>query len=244
MDLRRKIAQREAEVLDERARFLWALLAKRIGRIDAGRDGLYLDVGTAGSADAKVFRDMLHYEFAIGIDTNTKHLSCAPGLILLQADAHNLPFRDETFKVITMFSVIEHVRQPMICLSEASRVLRRDGQLLMQFPNRYFPIELHSGLPFYFYLPKRIRIWFAVKMGMSGMKDINIPSVRHLRKSLKTIQGMKFARCLVGGFHYPESFLPKSKILMFFYRLMELTHIFDIFPMGYVMVIGPNQKTE
>jgi ubiquinone/menaquinone biosynthesis C-methylase UbiE len=181
---------------------------------------------------------MMRYEFAVGIDIKKEVLCTANGLVLLRADAQNLPFRDLSFELITMFSLIEHVQRPDACLREAFRVLRNDGKLFMQFPNRYFPIELHSGLPLYFYLPKRIRLWFAARAGIWWMKNTDVPSLRSLRKLLNKIQGSRQLQCLVAGFHYPESFLPESRILAFLYWLIKGTHMFRILPMGYVAIVS------
>lgn len=224
------------EILDERACFLWSLFAKYSSRTDAG--GLYLDVRTGTCTNAKVFRDLMHCQFAVGIDVK-KDLSTGNGLMLLQADAQKLPFRDQSFELITMFSLIEHVQYPDACLSEAFRALRNGGQLFMQFPNRYFPIELHSGLPLYFYLPKQIRHWLAATAGRSSMKNIDIPSPRSVREFLNMIQP---ASILVVGFHYPESFLPDSRLLRFFYLLMKRLHIFRLLPMGYVALVSRETK--
>lgn len=49
-----------------------------------------------------------------------------------QADAHALPFADESFDVVYCRYLLEHVREPLRVLSEIRRVLRRGGRALVQ----------------------------------------------------------------------------------------------------------------
>lgn len=50
-------------------------------------------------------------------------------------DATNLPFDNESFDVVTMFDVIEHVPDDRKAISEALRVLKPKGFLLISTPN-------------------------------------------------------------------------------------------------------------
>jgi ubiquinone/menaquinone biosynthesis C-methylase UbiE len=50
-------------------------------------------------------------------------------------DATNLPFDNESFDVVTMFDVIEHVPDHQKAISEALRVLKPKGFLLISTPN-------------------------------------------------------------------------------------------------------------
>jgi len=56
-------------------------------------------------------------------------------------DATNLPFDNESFDVVTMFDVIEHVPDHQKAISEALRVLKPKGFLLVSTPNEnwHFP---------------------------------------------------------------------------------------------------------
>jgi len=45
------------------------------------------------------------------------------------ADAHLLPFRDETFELFFAMNVFEHLRQPFVAAKEALRVLKPGGQI-------------------------------------------------------------------------------------------------------------------
>jgi SAM-dependent methyltransferase len=71
----------------------------------------------------------------------------------VQADACALPFADGEFDIVFSNAVIEHVggreRQRGL-VSEAIRVGRR---VFITTPNRRFPVEVHTRLPFVHWLP-------------------------------------------------------------------------------------------
>jgi ubiquinone/menaquinone biosynthesis C-methylase UbiE len=54
---------------------------------------------------------------------------------LFQADAQNLPFKDQTFKQIICSEVLEHVIDPFISLKEIARILDRQGIAIVSVPN-------------------------------------------------------------------------------------------------------------
>jgi 2-polyprenyl-3-methyl-5-hydroxy-6-metoxy-1,4-benzoquinol methylase len=72
------------------------------------------------------------------------------------ADGTKLPFADCEFPHVFSSSVIEHVPEHLqgAFAAEISRVGRR---YFVQTPNRYFPIEPHYQLPFFQFLPERVR---------------------------------------------------------------------------------------
>lgn len=83
------------------------------------------------------------------------------------AVGEHLPFADETFDVIMLHEVLEHVTDDVETLREASRVLRNDGRVVVFTPNRMYPFETHGiflgkryvfgNIPFVNYLPDPLR---------------------------------------------------------------------------------------
>lgn len=70
-----------------------------------------------------------------------------------------LPFRDTSFDVVFLVSVLEHVsprKNRLELLREARRVLRKDGIVVGQVPNMNFPVEIHSKLPLLQFLPRSL----------------------------------------------------------------------------------------
>ena len=50
-------------------------------------------------------------------------------------DAHHLPFGDETFDNIILFDVLHHLQDPGSFFSDAERVLKHGGRIIMMEPN-------------------------------------------------------------------------------------------------------------
>jgi SAM-dependent methyltransferase len=70
----------------------------------------------------------------VGIDLAARQLAAARSTRcyarLVSADARRLPFADGSFRCVVSVSVLEHVPQPELVLSEVARVLRPGGQFL------------------------------------------------------------------------------------------------------------------
>jgi len=100
---------------------------------------------------------------AVCIDLS-KNLESQPQIgVFLVADGRSLPFKPNSFSMVTSISLIEHIPEDdrQRFYSEIKRVLRDDGCFILQFPNRYFPIESHSFLPFVGYLPSKFHKAFS-----------------------------------------------------------------------------------
>lgn len=78
-----------------------------------------------------------------------------PGLRFVQGDGCNLPFPSSSIDLVFSSAVIEHVgssdRQKKF-LEECFRVSSR--YIFITTPNRWYPIEFHTLLPFFHWLPK------------------------------------------------------------------------------------------
>lgn len=74
---------------------------------------------------------------------------------VIEGDAcHVEQFGDHLFDLVFSNSVIEHVGPPAKQEAFAHEVLRLGRSHWVQTPSKWFPIEAHSGLPFYWFYPK------------------------------------------------------------------------------------------
>ncbi len=81
----------------------------------------------------------------------------------VRGSAFALPFQENTFDIVTLVSVYEHLTPPakrLQALKEIRRVLKPGGFLVGQIPNMNFPIEIHSKLPLIQFLPDPIARWY------------------------------------------------------------------------------------
>jgi len=120
----------------------------------------YLDIGCGkGDLTAKIC-ETLDLQ-AIGIDLNRRVIPHKYANFIV-SDACYLPFRSNSFVLITAFSLIEHIYEDRRekFYDEVKRVLARGGLFIIQLPNRYFLIEQHSFLPLVGYLPSRVHSAF------------------------------------------------------------------------------------
>jgi 2-polyprenyl-3-methyl-5-hydroxy-6-metoxy-1,4-benzoquinol methylase len=58
-----------------------------------------------------------------------------------------LPFKDDTFDLITGFEVLEHLQNPWLIVDELYRILKKDGLLILSFPTSK---DLFSRINFLF----------------------------------------------------------------------------------------------
>lgn len=64
--------------------------------------------------------------------------------LLTRADARRLPFPNDAFDCVVLADVIEHIDAPETVMSEAFRVLRRGGQILVTTPRRSADAAQHE----------------------------------------------------------------------------------------------------
>jgi hypothetical protein len=69
-------------------------------------------------------------------------------------------FQDRSFDLVFSNSVIEHVGLPNKQMEFAREVLRLGKSYWVQTPSKWFPIEAHCGMPFWWLYPKWLRQYF------------------------------------------------------------------------------------
>jgi ubiquinone/menaquinone biosynthesis C-methylase UbiE len=91
---------------------------------------------------------------------------------VLQGNIENMPFEDQTFDLIILNEVLEHVPSQDEGLREIYRVMKPGGNLIVFSPNRLYPFETHGvlskksdniiskSIPFIPYIP----IWLGSKL--------------------------------------------------------------------------------
>lgn len=137
------------------------------------------------------------------------------------SDATQLPFKNETFSAVTALSILEHIpiNRRGNFWNEVKRVTQKDGMVIVQLPNRYFPIESHSYLPFFGFLPSSMH---SFAYGAHGGYTA-VPSLRNVVDALHR-HGFRLDSII----RYKAQFLP-------FPKLLDKIGFFRVFPLGYII---------
>lgn len=105
--------------------------------VTAGRGASVLDVGCAGGAFLAAARTLGFA--AIGIEPSRWMCDFAQreyGVDARQGTLEEQSFEENSFDVVTLWDVLEHVPEPRETLAEIHRVLKPGGHLLVTYPDR------------------------------------------------------------------------------------------------------------
>ena len=133
---------------------------------------------------------------ATGIDDASFLEALHPGVRFVQANALELPFADASFDLVHSSAVLEHVGSfdhQAKMIRECLRVARRG--IFVTTPNRWFPIEFHTQLPFVHWLPTRFYREVFRKLGYEFFADesnLNLLWRSQLGRILPDVDGWTF----------------------------------------------------
>ena len=95
---------------------------------------------------------------AVGVNALDVFAAAFPEVTVVRADGRDLPFADQEFDVAFSNAVVEHVEGgrvgQQLFVHELCRVSRR---VFVTTPNRFFPLEVHTLVPFAHWLPRGVR---------------------------------------------------------------------------------------
>ena len=149
------------------ARHLSALARRRvydyfIEVMHPGPEDIILDVGVTDDIgrESNMLEQMYPYR---------KNLTCAgltdgsaierayPGITHVRIKAGQpLPFKSDAFSIVYCNAVLEHVGDTDSQRRFLAELCRMAARRFVVVPNRWFPVEHHTGLPLLHYLPKRV----------------------------------------------------------------------------------------
>jgi methionine biosynthesis protein MetW len=107
-----------------------------INKFAGGRKNRILDIGCGDGSFVIKFRK--HCEtFGVDISQDAVKIAKEAGVNAYEVDvsSQKLPFQDEYFDIIYMGDVIEHLTNPDHAVKEVTRVLKRNGFLVLSTPN-------------------------------------------------------------------------------------------------------------
>ena len=150
------------------------------------------------------------------------------GVTYCLADAHHVPFKNASFDLIRLDSVVEHLEHPKIAMSECFRILKAGGFLFVSFPLFFSPYGGHIfdyiKIPWFHILPAG---W--VRRKLTGRKSksgfINTDYVWKLYFSLNKMTLKKFKDLVrdsgLKEVFFEETFYMPHDAALFFNQIKE-----------------------
>ncbi len=122
-----------------------------------------LDIGVTSDVsfqESNFFESFYPYKdriVCVGTENGARLESAYPGIRFMQVESgQRLPFSDKQFDIVFSNAVVEHAggfQSQRAFISEACRVGQR---VFIVTPNRWFPVEHHTGVPLLHHLPKAV----------------------------------------------------------------------------------------
>ena len=94
-----------------------------------------LDIGCG--TEARLLKAIEQYiSYGVGVDFKPPELKTKKLETIKLTIENKLPFENESFDIVTMLAVIEHLSYPEDILKEINRILKKDGILLITVPSK------------------------------------------------------------------------------------------------------------
>jgi Methyltransferase domain len=118
---------------------------------------------------------------AVGVADLPRFREAFPAVHFVVADGRRLPFMDGEFDVVVSNAVVEHVGgedDQRAFVHELCRVGRR---VFVSTPNRWFPIEVHTLMPFVHWIPRARAKPIMRAVGGQAAADLRLLGPREFR---------------------------------------------------------------
>ena len=116
----------------------------------------------------------------------------SPFLIIKKGDGSNTNLPDNFYEIVHSNATIEHVGSFDNQIKFVRELYRISKKIIfMQTPNRYFPIDFHTLLPFLHWLPKTMHRKILNIIGLkflSKESNLNLLSIKELKKICRILK--------------------------------------------------------
>ena len=108
----------------------------KVERVRARRGGKVLDVGCGTGDRLDVFRDRGYETVGVETSDSADYARRSLRLNVMKGDLFSASFPDASFDIVTLYHVLEHTHDPLKVCEEIHRILKTEGLLVIQVPNR------------------------------------------------------------------------------------------------------------
>lgn len=139
--------------------------------------GKLLDIGAATGFFLSIAKSRGYEVSGVEISDYASNIARKRGIDVKTGNLTSSNFPDGFFDVITMFDVLEHIKDPFAELLEAKKILKKDGLLVINSPNgqslmaRFLKTKWHLILPpehLFYFSPKNLSLF----LEKSGFKVV------------------------------------------------------------------------
>ena len=114
--------------------------------VQACKGRYILDIGGGTGRTADVLGKLGHDVVVVDLDQERiKFGKRSVQALFVRADGYRLPFADATFDEVVLEEILEHLEDQKAFISEAYRVLRPAGRIILSTPNRW-PFRIYVFL--------------------------------------------------------------------------------------------------
>ena len=108
-----------------------------LGIIDDGNADRILELGCGRGGYLRNISNRLNADIVVGVDFSKASLIGSEELspLIYNIEEGDLPFNDETFDLVLLLDVIEHLFDPDHVVQEIQRVLKKGGYVIITTPN-------------------------------------------------------------------------------------------------------------
>ena len=199
--------------------------------------GCILDIGCGKGDDLERIALSGRPDKLYGLDNSIfalteakKRLANYKNCYLIQGQAEALPFNDSFFDIIIASEVIEHIAQPLVCLSEIHRVLKSNGTLILTTPSKYNYVKLIGKI-----IPRALkrslrRLVYSITPGEDKDPHFREYTPQEMKLMLRS-QGFLVERLAPGVMRVPAwQLFDRSPILLTLWK--GLDRLLGILPFG------------
>ena len=138
--------------------------------------------------------------------SNYSNINCLIG------DATNLnQFNNKSFDIVHSNSVIEHLYNFNNQSKMASEIIRVGKKHIVQTPNKYFFIEPHYLLPFFQFIPDKLKYLILTKTKLSRLKTWDKNFAKQYIKEIRLLSEKEMKELFPNSKIYFEKFLGMNK---------------------------------